>query len=135
MVCQFISIYGKFVTSQTASFSRADIILRSKLTVSKSPWPVLHSWAIVLMSGTAQVKSDGDQERYRLWAYSGFGDFHSPIPWALMNVRSARERFFQNWKWCYLQKIAPIIRTMKLKVVLFSNDWWPWNCSRVLIHY
>ena len=23
--CQFISIYGKFVTSQTASFSRADI--------------------------------------------------------------------------------------------------------------
>ena len=26
MNCQFISIYGKFVTSQTASFSREDII-------------------------------------------------------------------------------------------------------------
>ena len=25
MDCQFISIYGKFVTSQTANFSRADI--------------------------------------------------------------------------------------------------------------
>ena len=26
MDCQFISIYGKFLTSQTVSFSRADII-------------------------------------------------------------------------------------------------------------
>ena len=39
MDCQFISIYGKFVASQTASFSREDINSRvSQLTVFYVPW-------------------------------------------------------------------------------------------------